>query len=315
MSSLSTLVFAGVVKFALVMGASINHGQATDLPYCDHESSASRARLSFPSVTLQDQFQNKLTVFEIVKDTAFVIEDSSFAPSYSMVIATSPQDILIIDTPYTPNGMEAVLVWIEHKFGKAQHITAINTHHHVDRLGGNKALRDRGIDVYASDLTLELLKEKREKVLVGIKEMFSDSPQSKNLQFTPPNKSISLVRNEPYLFRVKDNTIHLYLLYPGHAHSKDNIVVFIPELKILFAGCMISCLNRDNLGFVGEADIPQWKTSYENLRTFIADSPLDYVIPGHSLLGHVPNIEDFSPKMLEYTHTLIIKALEQSSNL
>lgn len=69
---------------------------------------------------------------------------------------------------------------------------------------------------------------------------------------------------------------------------------------------MISCLGRKNLGYLGEADITQWKESYKNLTSFISQFPsLDYVIPGHPL----PEYIDFSPKMLGHTDMLIDEEL------
>ncbi len=263
------------------------------------------------------QIQDHLTAYEISKDTAFVIKDSSFispspALAYSMVFFMPPQDIVIIDTSYTPNNMEAVLKWIDEKFGKDKKITVINTHHHVDRLGGNKVLIDRNIDVYASKLIDELLDKKEDKVITGFKEIFLNTSQSQYLQFTPPNKSITLTQNVPYAFKIDTNPEAIYLLFPEHAHSEDKIVVLISDLKILFGGCMIFCLERKNLGYLNEGNMTQWKESYKNLISFIKNFPsIEYVIPGHPL----PEYIDFSSKMLEYTNILIDEELARDKNL
>lgn len=308
-----SLIFKITIKWIFATIVTTQLSQATDQLPCNHPDLMNSPSLPYPSFPIFDAYKNKLMIFEISKNTAFVIEDSSFdcPSSYSMVVVTSPRNILVIDTPFTPNGMDAVLKWIDQKFGKDKKITAINTHHHVDCLGGNKALRDRHIDVYASELTLELLERKKDGVITGFKEMFSNNPQSQNLQFTPPNKSIPLKVNKPYTFEMGENSMCVRLLFPGHAHSEDNIVVHIPDLRLLFAGCMISCLNRGHLGYLGEADILKWKKSYENLLAFVGGFTLDYVVPGHANRGHVPNSDDFSPRMLAYTNHLINEELQK----
>ena len=55
-----------------------------------------------------------------------------------------------------------MLDWISDTFGQ-KNIIEINTGYHVDNLGGNKALIDRGIPVYGSEKTVQLLKERGEE--------------------------------------------------------------------------------------------------------------------------------------------------------
>jgi hypothetical protein len=63
---------------------------------------------------------------------------------------------------YTPKAMGLILNWINKKFGK-RNIIAINTHFHIDRLGGNEALINAGIPIYCSDLTIKEINEKGQK--------------------------------------------------------------------------------------------------------------------------------------------------------
>jgi len=58
--------------------------------------------------------------------------------------------------------MGLILNWINKKFGK-RNIIAINTHFHIDRLGGNEALINAGIPIYCSDLTIKEINEKGQK--------------------------------------------------------------------------------------------------------------------------------------------------------
>lgn len=76
------------------------------------------------------------------------------------------------------------------------------------------------------------------------------------------------------------------IMYPGHAHAPDNIVVYIPKLNILFGGCMITCPER-NLGYLGEANLDSWRAAMVHVETFTKEFELDYVIPGHNTKGRI----------------------------
>jgi metallo-beta-lactamase class B len=81
-------------------------------------------------------------ILEVEPDVFCVIHAYPW-PSNSLVAVMEDGEVLMIDTPYTPEATRKVLAWIEGKFGKRR-ITAITTHFHVDRLGGNAALVERG---------------------------------------------------------------------------------------------------------------------------------------------------------------------------
>jgi len=82
--------------------------------------------------------------------------------------------------------------------------------------------------------------------------------------------------------------------YFGGGHTQDNIVVYFPEEKVLFGGCLIKSLQSRSLGYTGEADMDNWdKTVEQLLKTY---PEIDFVIPGHgaygdaSLLTHTINL-------------------------
>lgn len=60
-----------------------------------------------------------------------------------------------------------------------------------------------------------------------------------------------------------DTGIEVY--YPGHGHTKDNIVVWLPNSHILFAGCLIKSLESKTLGYIKEANLDTWPMTAKNL--------------------------------------------------
>ena len=71
--------------------------------------------------------------------------------------------------------------------------------------------------------------------------------------------------------------------YFGGGHTLDNIVVYFPEEKVLFGGCLIKSLHSKNLGYTGEADMQNWDKTVELLLK--AYPEIDCVIPGHGAYG------------------------------
>ena len=90
------------------------------------------------------------------------------------------------------------------------------------------------------------------------------------------------------------------ILFPGHAHSSDNVVVQLPKRGVLFGGCMLKL--GDSLGYLGDASIAGWARALEPLE---AMSPT-IVIPGHGLPG--------GPEIIANTRRLVSEALADSAN-
>lgn len=142
----------------------------------------------------------ELKVIQILP-SVYIIEDQSWsvAPAYSMIVEISANNLLMVDTPYTPQNTAIELKWINKKFGKKR-ITAINTHYHVDRLGGNEVLTQNNIPVYGSYLTASLLSDPKAlnnkwKAKTNILNDISDSKikrEFRSIHFTAPNHLFSI---------------------------------------------------------------------------------------------------------------------------
>jgi len=226
-----------------------------------------------------------------VQDGLFIITHSFPWPGNSMIVEMKSSDLVLVDTPYTPEATQKVLDWIETQLGERE-ITAINTGFHYDNLGGNSYLIEQGIPVYGSELTVTLLEERGEE----IRSMTLDwlqAPQyqryyeaHEELAYMAPTHLFNL--EEGLLLEFGDEIVQVY--YPGPSHSPDNVVVYFPSRKILFGTCMI--IGGDNVGNTSDADLDAWPDAVRDLARF------DFVllVPGHGdrldpgLLGHTVNL-------------------------
>jgi metallo-beta-lactamase class B len=67
--------------------------------------------------------------------------------------------------------------------------------------------------------------------------------------------------------------------YPGPGHTKDNVVVWIPDKKILFGGCLIKSAQAEDLGNTKEADLKKWPETIEKVYQEFQQARI--VVPGH----------------------------------
>ena len=71
--------------------------------------------------------------------------------------------------------------------------------------------------------------------------------------------------------------------YPGGGHTVDNTVVWIPNEKILYAGCLVKEISSKTLGNTSEADLNAYPKTLQNLLDKYPDA--ETVVPGHGQCG------------------------------
>ena len=171
------------------------------------------------------------------------------------VLVAGVAESLLIDTPATDDQTTPVLAWAAKTLRRpVRHL--IVTHCHADRMGGIGAARGQRIATYALGKTRALA---REKGLVV------------------PERELKV---EEHLVL---SGIPLETWYPGHGHTVDNIVVWLPAEALLVGGCFVKAAESRTLGNVQEIDPAQWAKGiaalgrrYPTART---------VVPGHGASG------------------------------
>lgn len=178
-------------------------------------------------------------------------------------------DAYLIDTPFTPTDTEKLVNWFVERGYKIK--GAISSHFHSDSTGGIEWLNSQSIPTYASELTNELLKKDGK---VQAKHSFS-------------GVSYWLVKNKIEVF------------YPGPGHTQDNVVVWLPENKILFGGCFV---KPHGLGNLGDANLDAWPKSAEILMSKYSKAKL--IVSSHSEIGNA--------SLLKLTWEQAVKGLKES---
>lgn len=169
------------------------------------------------------------------------------------LVVVDQGDAYIIDTPWSEQDTLDLLAWIETQGFTPK--ASITTHFHLDRSAGISVLNERNIDTWASRQTNQLLAQ--QGWAKASHEFEGDE------------------------FSLLDGVIEAY--YPGPGHAMDNIVVWLPQAKILDGGCMIREISTTSLGHTNDGSVPDWANSVEKV---IQRYPqVEAVIPGHGQPG------------------------------
>ena len=203
---------------------------------------------------------------------AYVHVSHSEIPGYGRVASNGLVFInkgkaFLFDTPANDALTETLVQYIENKL-KVRVTGFVPNHWHSDCMGGLAYLQKLQIKSYANILTIEQAK------IHGLPvpgQAFSDS-----LHLWLVNKDI-------------------LLYYPGPAHSNDNIAVWIPSEKILFAGCMVKSMDSVNLGNTADGDLQEYPETIKRLKARFPQAEI--VIPGHGTFG--------GPELIDHTLELL----------
>lgn len=168
------------------------------------------------------------------------------------LVVRDADGLVIVDTPWGDAATEALLGWIARELGEPVR-RVIVTHAHDDRMGGAHVVRQHAIPLLASPRTVE----------VAAAQSLDDLPMA--LAGLDDGKAV--------------NVGTLEVFNPGPAHSPDNVVVWLPAQRILFAGCAVKSADATSLGFTGDANLARWPDALRRVKQRYPRA--DLVVPGH----------------------------------
>ncbi|HYH47751.1 MAG TPA: subclass B1 metallo-beta-lactamase [Thermoanaerobaculia bacterium] len=181
-----------------------------------------------------------------------LLADGTRFPSNGLVVREG-DGLLLIDTAWGEPATEQLLGWIDATLRlPVEH--AVATHFHDDRLGGAPVLARRGVRMVAHPLTRELAEKQGLTVLPDVLDGLRQ-----------PGSTVTVGSAEVF--------------YPGPGHERDNVVVWLPESRVVFGGCMMRALAATGLGNVADADVPAWPDSVSSAAARYGTAAV--VVPGH----------------------------------
>lgn len=201
-----------------------------------------------------------------LKDSFFLHVTTDYIEGFGMVssnglLVIRNGNALMIDTPMDEIKTAAILDYLRDSMHT--NVTVfIPGHWHNDCIGGLAELHRRNVFSIANEMTrAECIK--------------------RNLEV--PKASFSKYLTWSFC------GIPLECRYAGAGHSLDNIVVYIPEQKILFGGCLIKSAGSTTIGNIADADVQAWPKTLKKVQKKYPDAEI--IIPGHGSVGSLELIE------------------------
>ena len=182
--------------------------------------------------------------------------------------------------------------WVRDYLASAgiRHFTVVNSHWHLDHVGGNAVYAD--VDRISTDKTIQQLTAKKAAIEAGTEW---GPPAIKPLVI--PN--IGIVTDTNYY--VEDIKVELR---PVNIHSADGLVVYLPGDRVLLAGDTL----EDTVTFVSEPE--QLAEHYRNLQTLKLWN-INRIFPNHGnpdVISRGGYPETLIDATQEYLRKLILRA-------
>jgi metallo-beta-lactamase class B len=173
-------------------------------------------------------------------------------PANGMLLET-PDGSVLVDTGWNEAQTDTLLAWAAREGRPVRR--AYITHAHNDRMGGIAAVRRAGVPVQGSALTAEIAQ----------REGLSGPDVLAGLDAGP----------------VRAGGVELF--HPGAGHTRDNVVVWFPEQRVLFGGCLVKADTATTVGNVADADVENWPRAVRR----VADQypAARVVVPGHGAVS------------------------------
>jgi len=183
----------------------------------------------------------------------------------------TPAGVVVIDSLGSP-------ALAEHLMSEIRKITplpvthVIVTHYHADHIYGLQAFKATGAHIIAHRAALEYLNSDNARLRL----------EASRQELAPwIDKTTQLVPADEWIDGPKElivGGVHFLLQPVGPSHTPEDLVVYMPHEKVLFAGDLVF---RSRIPYVGQADSGHWIKALHTLLSF--DTAV--IVPGHGPLS------------------------------
>lgn len=183
----------------------------------------------------------------------------------------TPAGVVVIDALGSPALAERLLAQIA-RITPLPVTHLIVTHYHADHIYGLQTFRARGVRVLAHQAARLYLNSDTARLRL----------QASRTELAPwIDEDTRLVQADEWLSGDHDLTVggvRFEIRAVGPAHTPEDLVVYLPSEKVLYAGDLVF---RSRIPYVGQADSRHWIVALERLLAFDAR----VVVPGHGPLS------------------------------
>ncbi|MDA1065582.1 MAG: MBL fold metallo-hydrolase [Verrucomicrobia bacterium] len=254
---------------------------------------------------------------EVTEGVWFVYGTGSIRTASNSMVLVGDNDTLVVDSHITPAAAKALLKSLSVISDKPVRYL-INTHYHFDHAHGNQSFPD-GVEIIGHEFTRtklngetgDVLKESTfvsfteslpTKVADLERQAFEETDPNRKAELTeshrverdymdatkqvvptPPN--ITLERKMTLFQKTDDGSREIQLLHFGRAHTGGDVVVFLPEEKVVFTGDMM----LPGLAYMGDGHVNEWPKALDGLKAL----DFDIWLPGHGSIMRSREFMDY----------------------
>lgn len=231
------------------------------------------------------------------------------------------EGIVVIDAGISKGITQKIRKVIENKFRSDNFKYLINTHYHPDHYGGNSIFEETEIIGHSngkneiteqwkdtarvinrlSSIVNEYESELKVSELgtVDWTESFTQKMRYSNALMDAQRHSKILQPTRTFKDSLQINTgeIKIEMIYFGKCHSNSDILIFIPEIKILFTGDLVFKYGRPGFNNSQPEEKELWSRAVNWIEKRIPD--IETIISGHGVILSVEDIKSFNKIILE----------------
>ncbi len=175
--------------------------------------------------------------------------------------------VVVVDALGSPELARELIAEVRRKTGKpVTHV--ILTHYHADHIYGLQEFKRAGAKIIAHRAALEYLNSETAQKRLEASRVELAPWIDANTRLVPADEWIDGPRE------MVIGGVRLLLQPVGPAHTPEDLVVFLPAEKVLFAGDIVF---RGRVPFIGQADSRHWIAALDTVLGFDAA----VVVPGH----------------------------------
>ena len=210
----------------------------------------------------------------------YLVRDAEYAKTNSLVYVGA-ETVTVIGATWSPESA-SVLAGEIRKVTDKPVTEVINNDYNPEYAGGNRYWERIGATIISTRRTRKLLESDWVKVGNLVRKYFPDYP---HVPLALPTKVY------PGSFRLQGGNIEA--LYLGPSHTPDDIFVYFPREKVLYAGSIL----KEHLGNMVFADVDQYIETLHKLQALHLD--IRIIISGHWSAVHGPELIEQYLSMLK----------------
>jgi glyoxylase-like metal-dependent hydrolase (beta-lactamase superfamily II) len=199
----------------------------------------------------------------------------------------TPAGVVVVDALGSPILAQKLIAEIK-KITPQKVVAVIVSHYHADHVYGLQEFKNIGAKIYAQGEGRNYLSSEtaRQRLIAS------------RVDFAPwVNANTNLISADVWIdqkLKLSIGGVDFFISRVGPAHAPEDLMVYVPSEKVLFAGDLVF---RGRIPFVGNADSKGWLKGLDEIEKF---NP-NIVIPGHGNYSVKPS-EDiaFTRNYLKY---------------